>query len=160
MFSYLRIYLSHRESYKQQAIYSIYRTPCLYEDDQRSLRESWWVNNHEQLQVLRIWRRVCRGRAHVFWSMYIYEIPLVLTSRLSTRHSYISQFVATTVQTAYRSYHYYMKRNPPQNAMSVEMVEYMRCCFCNHDTMILQKPDICDHCNHKQCENCDEWLNP
>jgi hypothetical protein len=34
----------------------------------------------------------------------------------------------------------------------------MRCFVCK-DTMILERPDVCDSCWHEQCEECDEWPN-
>jgi len=40
--------------------------------------------------------------------------------------------------------------------MPLEMVEYMRCCVCKKDTMILERPDVCDSCWHDQCEEGDE----
>jgi hypothetical protein len=33
----------------------------------------------------------------------------------------------------------------------------MRCVVGKKDTMILERPDVCDSCGHEQCEVCDEW---
>lgn len=103
----------------------------------------------------------------------VFDVDVLLTfcRCIYTRfHSSLRPIFPHGILTCHNSFQRYLKalsghttftkRNPPQNAMSVEMVKYMRCCFCSHDTMILQKPDTCDHCNHKQCEDCDEWLDP
>jgi len=44
--------------------------------------------------------------------------------------------------------------------MAMAMTQYMICCKCRHDTMILAQPEMCDGCGHEECRDCEEEVVP